>query len=75
MLVVSYALGVEGFVMKEEDSRWFSYEPSREQQRKKEKGLTKVTEIDSIVDKEWRTNEREFVVMNVMEDEALSYEK
>ena len=27
------------------------------------------------MDEEWRTNEREFVVMNVMEDEALSYEK
>jgi len=27
------------------------------------------------VDEEWRTNERRFVVMNVMEDEALSYEK
>jgi len=38
MLVVSYALGMEGFVMKEEDLRWFSYEPSRELQRKKEKG-------------------------------------
>jgi len=25
------------------------------------------------VDEEWRTNEREFVVTNVMEDEALSY--
>ena len=34
-----------------------------------------VVEIDSIVDEEWKTNEREFVVMNVMEDEALSYEK
>jgi len=38
MLVVSYALGMEGFVMKEEDSRWFLYEPSRELQRKKKKG-------------------------------------
>jgi len=38
MLVVSYALGLEGFVMNEEDSRWFSYEPSRELQRKEEKG-------------------------------------
>ena len=27
------------------------------------------------MDKEWRTNEREFVVMNVMKDEALRYEK
>ena len=27
------------------------------------------------MDEEWKTNEREFVVMNVMEDEALSYEK
>ena len=38
MLVVGYALGMEGFVMKEEDLRWFSYEPSRELQRKKGKG-------------------------------------
>ena len=37
MLVVGYALGMEGFVMKEEDSRWSLYEPSRELQRKKEK--------------------------------------
>ena len=37
MLVVGYALGMEGFVMKEEDSRWFLYEPSRELQRKKKK--------------------------------------
>jgi len=27
------------------------------------------------VDEEWRTNEREFVVTNAMEDEALSYER
>ena len=27
------------------------------------------------MDEEWRTNEREFVVTNVMEDEALSYER
>ena len=27
------------------------------------------------MDEEWKTNEREFVVMNVMKDEALSYEK
>ena len=27
------------------------------------------------MDEEWRTNEREFVVTNVMEDRALSYEK
>ena len=27
------------------------------------------------MDEEWRTNEREFVVTNIMEDEALSYEK
>ena len=37
MLVVGYALGMEGFVMKEEDSRWSLYEPSRELQRKREK--------------------------------------
>jgi len=38
MLVVGYALGVEGFAMKEEGSQWFSGEPSRELQMKKEKG-------------------------------------
>ena len=38
MLVVGHALGMEGLVMKEEDSRWFLYEPSRELQRKKKKG-------------------------------------
>ena len=38
MLVVSCALGVEGFAMKEEGSRWFSCEPSQELQRKKENG-------------------------------------
>ena len=27
------------------------------------------------MDEEWRTNEREFVVTNAMEDEALSYER
>ena len=27
------------------------------------------------MDEEWRTNEREFVGTNVMEDEALSYER
>ena len=27
------------------------------------------------MDEEWKTNERDFVVMNVMEGEALSYEK
>ena len=27
------------------------------------------------MDEGWKTNEREFVVMNVIEDEALSYEK
>jgi len=37
MLAVGYALGMEGFVMKEEDSRWFLYEPSRELQRKSKK--------------------------------------
>ena len=43
----------------------------------KEKGkrMNKGSENDSIVDEEWRTNERDFVVTNVMEDEALSYEK
>ena len=40
MLVVGYALGMEGFVMKEEDSRWFSGEPSRELQRKEEEEET-----------------------------------
>ena len=38
MLVVGYALGVEGFTMEEEGSRGFSCEPSQELQRKKEKG-------------------------------------
>jgi len=33
-----YALGVEGFAMKEEGSRWTSCEPSQELQRK-EKGM------------------------------------
>jgi len=37
MLAVGYALGMEDFVTKEEDSRWSLYEPSRELQRKKEK--------------------------------------
>ena len=43
----------------------------------KEKGkrMNKGYRNDSIVDEEWRTNERDFVVTNVMEDEALSYEK
>jgi len=36
-LAVGYALGMEAFVTKEEDSRWSLYEPSRELQRKKEK--------------------------------------
>ena len=36
---------------------------------------TKVTENDSIEDKERKTNEWEFVGTNVMEDEALSYER
>jgi len=30
-------VGTKGFVMKEEDSRWSLYEPSRELQRKKKK--------------------------------------
>ena len=37
MLAVGYALGMEGFATKEEDSRWSLYEPSREMQRKKER--------------------------------------
>jgi len=37
MLEVRYALGMEGFVTKEEDSRWSLYELSRELQRKKKK--------------------------------------
>jgi len=37
MLAVGYVLGMEGFVTKEEDSRWSLYEPSQELQRKKEK--------------------------------------
>ena len=37
MLAVGFALGMEGFVTKEEDSRWSLYEPSRELQRKKKK--------------------------------------
>ena len=37
VLAVGYALGVEGFETKEEDSRWSLFEPSRELHRKKEK--------------------------------------
>ena len=37
MLAVGYELEMEGFVTREEDSRWSLFEPSQELQRKKEK--------------------------------------
>ena len=37
VLAVGYELGMEGFVTREEDSRWSLFEPSQKLQRKEEK--------------------------------------
>jgi len=72
MLVVGYALGVEGFATKKEGSRWILCEPSQELQRKM-KGMKQSQQNDSIENKEDRANEQEFAGMNVTKNEALSY--
>ena len=54
MLVVGYALGVEGFAMEEEGSRWFSCEPSQELQRKKEGDKQRLQKTTR-----WRTKKEE----------------
>ena len=74
MLAVGYEYEMEGFMTREEDSRWSLFEPSQELQRKKEK--RKVSEgCKGRLDCERRmkkTNERKFVMMGEMKDEALS---
>jgi len=52
-----YALGVEGFAMKEEGSRWISREPSQELQGKKERDEQRLQRTTRLrTKKEERTN-------------------